>query len=56
MLNKDNSLLIITHYKKLIDKMQVNKTHILANGKIIKSGGYELAEEIEKDGFESLIK
>ena len=56
MLNKDNSLLIITHYKKLLDKMQVNKTHILANGKIIKSGGYELAEEIEKDGFESLIK
>ncbi|MEC7380976.1 MAG: Fe-S cluster assembly ATPase SufC [Pseudomonadota bacterium] len=56
MLNKDNSLLIITHYKKLLDKIKVNKTHILVDGQIIKSGSYELAEEIERAGFEGLIK
>ena len=56
MLNKDNSLLIITHYKKLLDKIKVKKIHILVDGQIIKSGSYELAEEIERAGFEGLIK
>ena len=53
MNNKNNSFLVITHYKKLLEKIPPNKVHILADGKIVRSGGPELAHEIENKGFES---
>ena len=51
--NKDNSFLIITHYQRLLDYIKPDFVHVLMNGKIIKSGGPELAQELEKKGYES---
>ena len=48
----ENSLLVITHYKKMLEKIQPDKIHILINGKIIFTGGKEVADLIEKNGFE----
>ena len=50
---KDNSFLIITHYQRLLDYIKPDYVHVLINGKIIKSGGPELAIELEKKGYES---
>jgi len=50
---KDNSFLIITHYQRLLDYIKPDYVHVLMNGKIIKSGGPELASELENKGYES---
>ena len=49
---KDNSFLIITHYQKLLDYIKPDYVHVIVNGSIVKSGGSEIAAEIEKDGFQ----
>ena len=46
--NKENSFLIITHYQRLLDYIKPDFVHVLMNGKIIKSGGPELALELRK--------
>ena len=51
--NNENSFLIITHYQRLLDYIKPDFVHVLMNGRIIKSGGPELAEELEKKGYES---
>ena len=51
--NKNNSFLIITHYQRLLDYIKPDFVHVLMNGKIIKSGGPELALELEKKGYEN---
>ena len=50
---KDNSFLIITHYQILLDYIKPYYVHVLMNGKIIKSGGPELALELENKGYEN---
>ena len=45
---KNNSFLIITHYQRLLDYIKPDFVHVLMNGKIIKSGGPELAVDLEK--------
>ena len=50
--NKDNSFLIITHYQRLLDYIKPDFVHVLKNGQIIKSGGPELALDLEKKGYE----
>ena len=49
---KNNSFLIITHYQKLLDYIKPDFVHVMNNGSIVKSGGSEIASEIEKDGFQ----
>ena len=51
--NKNNSFLIITHYQRLLDYIKPDFVHVLMNGKIIKSGGSELALELEKKGYKN---
>jgi Fe-S cluster assembly ATP-binding protein len=51
--NKNNSFLIITHYQRLLNYIKPDFVHVLINGKIVKSGGSELAIELEKKGYES---
>ena len=51
--NKKNSFLIITHYQRLLDYIKPDFVHVLMNGKIIRSGGPELAIELEKKGYEN---
>ena len=50
---KDNSFLIITHYQRLLDYIKPDYVHVLMGGKIIKSGGSELALELESKGYEN---
>ncbi len=52
--SKDSSFLIITHYQRLLDYIKPDFVHVLINGKIVKSGGSELALELESKGYESL--
>lgn len=49
--NKDNAVLIITHNTKILHNLDVDYVHILVNGKIVKTGGAELAKEIEEEGY-----
>lgn len=50
--NKDNAVLIITHNTKILQSLKVDYVHILVDGKIVKTGGAELAKEIEEKGYE----
>ncbi len=52
--NKDNAVLVITHYQRLLDYIVPDFVHVLHNGKIVKSGGKELALELEKKGYDWL--
>jgi|TARA_B110001452_G_scaffold235174_1_gene213839 Fe-S cluster assembly ATP-binding protein len=52
--NGKNSFLIITHYQRLLDYIKPDYVHVLKDGMIIKSGGSELAMELEKKGYESI--
>ena len=51
--NKENAFLIITHYQRLLEYIKPDFVHVLMDGKIIKSGGPELALELEKKGYEN---
>jgi Fe-S cluster assembly ATP-binding protein len=51
--NKKNSFLIITHYQRLLNYIKPDFVHVLIDGKIVKSGGSELALDLEKKGYES---
>ena len=45
------SFIVVTHYQRLLDYIEPDYVHILSNGKIVKSGGPELAKEVEKSGY-----
>ena len=47
------SFLVITHYQRLLDYIKPDFVHILSDGKIIKTGCSELAEELEKTGYKN---
>ena len=51
---KDNSFLIITHYQRLLNYIKPDFVHVLMDGRIVKSGGPELALELEKKGYENI--
>ena len=53
--NDDNAIVVITHYQRLLDYIVPDFVHVLSNGCIIKSGGPELALEVEKNGYAGLI-
>ena len=53
--NPDTSIIIITHYNMILDHIKPDKVHILSKGKIVKTGKYELAKDIEKNGFKKYI-
>lgn len=47
----DRSMLLITHYQRLLDYIKPDRVHVLAQGRIQRSGGPELAQELEKTGY-----
>jgi Fe-S cluster assembly ATP-binding protein len=49
------SFLVITHYQRLLDHIRPDVVHIMANGRIIKTGGPELALEVENNGYADLL-
>lgn len=50
--NNDGALIIITHSTRILDSLNVDYTHVLVNGKIVATGGAELVDEINENGFE----
>ena len=48
---KDRSFLVITHYQRLLDYIKPDTVHVMARGKIVRTGGPELALELEKSGY-----
>ncbi len=51
--SKKNSFLIITHYQRLLDYIKPDFVHVLSNGKIVKTGDSDLAQELEKTGYKN---
>jgi Fe-S cluster assembly ATP-binding protein len=49
--NKERSFLLVTHYQRLLDYIVPDQVHVLAQGRIVKSGGKELALELEEKGY-----
>jgi Fe-S cluster assembly ATP-binding protein len=54
MRSPDRGMLLITHYQRLLDYIKPDYVHVMAEGRIVRSGGPELALELEKDGYEFL--
>jgi Fe-S cluster assembly ATP-binding protein len=52
--NENNAFIVITHYQRLLDYIIPDFVHVLFEGKIVKSGGKELALELEQKGYEWL--
>jgi len=49
----ENGILLVTHYQRILDYVTPTKVHVMINGKIVKSGGPEIALELEKTGYET---
>jgi Fe-S cluster assembly ATP-binding protein len=47
----DRSFVVITHYQRILEYMDIDKIHVLMDGKIIRSGGKNLAQELEEKGY-----
>ena len=47
----DHAILMITHYQRLLNHIQPDRVHVMSNGRIVKSGGKELALELEEHGY-----
>ena len=53
--NANRSFLIITHYQRLLDYITPDKVHVMAQGKIIKSGDAALAQQLEAEGYQNIL-
>ena len=51
MRKPDKAVLLITHYQRLLDYVKPDFVHVLADGRIVRSGGAELAHELEREGY-----
>ena len=54
--DEKRTFLVITHYQRLLDHIKPDVVHIMANGRIIKTGGPELALEVENNGYADLLE
>ena len=52
--SEDNGIVLITHYQRLLDYIKPDFVHIMAKGRIVRSGGPELALELEREGYKFL--
>jgi Fe-S cluster assembly ATP-binding protein len=55
MLNPDLGVLLITHYQRILDYITPHQVHVLGRGRIIKTGGAELARELEVSGYAPIL-
>ena len=51
MRDKDRAMLVITHYQRLLNYIVPDYVHVLTDGRIVKTGGKELAFELEENGY-----
>ena len=56
LMNKDMGLVLITHYQRLLDYIRPHVIHVMLDGKIVQSGGPELALELENRGYDWLVR
>ena len=56
MRSPERSFLLITHYQRLFDYVKPDKVHVLKRGKIVKTGGPELAHELEREGYDAIAQ
>lgn len=56
MRGADVSMLVITHYQRLLDYIRPDRVHVLSAGRIVASGGPELALELEREGYDRYVK
>lgn len=56
LMQKDRALLLITHYQRLLDYIKPHSVHVCIDGKIVLSGGPELAQQLESKGYDWLVK
>ncbi|AMW27749.1 Fe-S cluster assembly ATPase SufC [Arthrospira platensis] len=54
--NAENAMLVITHYQRLLDYIVPDYVHVMADGRIIKTGAKELALELEEQGYDDIIE
>ena len=54
IMNKDMAIVLITHYQRLLNFIKPNFVHVMQDGKIVKSGGPDLAHELEEKGYETI--
>jgi len=52
----DRAMLVITHYQRLLDYIRPDKVHVLAKGRIVASGGPDLALELEREGYDKYLR
>ncbi len=55
LINSDNALIVITHYPRLLEYIKPHYVHILSGGQIVRSGGFDLALELESSGYDKII-
>lgn len=53
--NKDNAIVLVTHYQRLLDHIKPDFVHVLANGKIVETGDSSLAHKLEEKGYDWLV-
>ena len=56
LLNPNMGVLVITHYQRLLNYIKPDKIHVMLKGRIVRSGGKELAHELESIGYEKMVK
>lgn len=54
-MNADRGVLLVTHYQRLLNYIKPNYVHVMVDGKIVQSGGPELSEKLEAEGYDWLI-
>jgi Fe-S cluster assembly ATP-binding protein len=56
MRKPDRAVLLITHYQRLLEYVKPDYVHVLANGRIVKTGGADLAHLLESEGYEAVVQ
>ena len=56
LMNEEMGMMLITHYQRLLDYIKPDHVHIMISGRVVKSGGPELAHELEAKGYEGLLE
>ncbi len=54
--NSDNAILLVTHYQRILNYVTPDRVHVLLNGRLVRSGGKELALELEEKGYDWIVQ